>query len=291
MKTLVVLSTLLAAALAVPTLPLSSVGSGRIVGGVDALPGEFPQICSLQWVLLTASTHMCGEAKWSLVASCTRTPTNNKNTYSLSIINNNWVLTAAHCLTESPNIGRLEVLCGKLNLAITEPNQARVGIANQVIHDEWVAGGVGPYDIALIRLSAPLIYNPWIQPVTLPTPGTHPTGAATIIGWGNTATGQIPNNPDILQKAPVPIIAYAQCRAALEALNAGHVFSDDKICTGPLTGGISACSGDSGSPVLQGNTQVGIVSWGFIPCGGAGAPSVHMRVSHFIGWINTIIAN
>jgi prostasin len=33
---------------------------GRIVGGVDAIPGEFPHIVSVQWILLTASTHICG---------------------------------------------------------------------------------------------------------------------------------------------------------------------------------------------------------------------------------------
>jgi hypothetical protein len=31
---------------------------GRVVGGVDAIPGEFPFIVSIQWILLTASTHV-----------------------------------------------------------------------------------------------------------------------------------------------------------------------------------------------------------------------------------------
>jgi hypothetical protein len=33
------------------------------------------------------------------------------------------VLTAAHCITESPTIGRLEILAGKWNLAASEPTQ------------------------------------------------------------------------------------------------------------------------------------------------------------------------
>lgn len=119
--------------------PVSSVGSGRIVGGVDALPGEFPQICSLQWVFLTASTHVCGA----------------------SVINHNWVMTAAHCITETPTVGRLEVLCGKHNLAITEPHQARVGIANFILHENWVPGAVGPFDIALVSIISLFQFFQW----------------------------------------------------------------------------------------------------------------------------------
>jgi secreted trypsin-like serine protease len=32
----------------------------HIIGGVNALPGEFPYIVSLQWVLLQSSQHTCG---------------------------------------------------------------------------------------------------------------------------------------------------------------------------------------------------------------------------------------
>ena len=34
---------------------------------------------------------------------------------------------------------------------------------------------------------------------------------------------------------------------------------------------------------------IGVVSWGFIPCGSVGAPSVYTRVSAHIDWINSIM--
>jgi secreted trypsin-like serine protease len=60
MKILLVLSLAVAAALAVPTEEITP----NIVGGINALPGEFPYIVSIQWVttLLGISTHVCGGA-------------------------------------------------------------------------------------------------------------------------------------------------------------------------------------------------------------------------------------
>lgn len=57
MKTLVLLSLAFSAAFAAPAAEISA---SRIVGGVNAIPGEFPYIVSLQWVLLGVSSHVCG---------------------------------------------------------------------------------------------------------------------------------------------------------------------------------------------------------------------------------------
>lgn len=126
MRILVILSLAVVAALAAPTEEKTPF----VVGGVNALPGEFPYIVSLQWVILGRSTHVCGG----------------------SILNNIWVLTAAHCLTEIPSAGTLQILAGLHNQQI--PGEAsRVGIdrARSIIHHDWVPGGqVGPDDLALV---------------------------------------------------------------------------------------------------------------------------------------------
>lgn len=86
------------------------------------------------------------------------------------------------------------------------------------------------------------------------------------------------------------------------------------ICTGPITGGVAACSGDSGGPLVlhinnndvtnntkdddssdgisvesnDGNVTsviLGIVSWGMVPCGEFGAPTVYTKVSAYLDFI------
>jgi prostasin len=89
----------------------------RIVGGVNAIPGEFPYIVSIHWVILTVSTHVCGGA----------------------IINNIWILSAAHCLTETPSTGRLEIIAG-LHSQANLGEGSRVGINRpaSILHPDWV---------------------------------------------------------------------------------------------------------------------------------------------------------
>ena len=59
-----------------PAAPLSQqTGRGRIVGGEEAADGEFPWQVSLRQIAGVGATHFCGG----------------------SVIDKDWVLTAAHC--------------------------------------------------------------------------------------------------------------------------------------------------------------------------------------------------
>ncbi|EAA14923.4 AGAP009121-PA [Anopheles gambiae str. PEST] len=264
MKLAVALLCLVAVAAAAPRSLQAKYGfpSGRVVGGIDALPGEFPSIVSIQRVILVVSTHICGG----------------------SILSNFWVLTAAHCITENPATANFAIWAGTHNTAITEDTRQVISVASSTVHPDY-QGGVNPTDIAVMRLAAPLTFTPRIQPVVLPAPGSTPSGPATLAGWGSTG-GTLPTLPNILQKVTKPIIPFEECRSAA---GVDAPLGPTNVCTGPLTGGVSACSGDSGGPlytVQNGQqVQVGIVSWGWIPCGTIGFPSVYVGVSHYIDWI------
>lgn len=257
--------------LVISVLTLSAVQaappSGRIVGGHEAGRGEFPYQISLQYGLHLLHSHVCGG----------------------SIINSKWVLTAGHCITEVPHIplAHYYVLAGVHNL---KDYGQLIKVARTIVHPDY-QGGVNPNDIALVELEQPLIIGNSVKPINMPGINDIPTGQSTLSGWGSTSTTVIPHMPLDLQTVDLPLISYQECADALTALSgSSEPLSDTNVCTGPLAGGQGACSGDSGGPLVtrgaDGPVQIGVVSWGMIPCGSKGAPSVFTRVSAFTDFIN-----
>ncbi|XP_076679470.1 trypsin-1-like [Andrena cerasifolii] len=270
---LVIFATILAAVAATEprqgyVLPLFD---SRIVGGSEAKPGQFPWQVSLQWGWLSGMSHFCGG----------------------SILNSQWVVTAGHCVNAVPSYGKFVVKAGKHNLKLTEGSEQVVEVVKSIVHEEY-PGNVAPYDIALLKLATPLKLNNFVQPISLPQPNSTPSGTAVLTGWGSTSRTSSPIMPDKLQTAPLPLIDLVTCKSAIEKLTGNSPLHETNVCSGPLTGGYSACSGDSGGPLVlnqNGKTElIGIVSWGIVPCGTQGAPSVYTKVSAFVDWIQTNIA-
>ncbi|XP_076167242.1 trypsin-1-like [Ptiloglossa arizonensis] len=244
--------------------------SPRITDGVDATPGEFPYQVSIQWGIppLTQFSHACGG----------------------SILNENYVLTAGHCIMK---IGKLRVVAGKYYLNKAEESDQIVNVARATVHSGY-KGGVAQHDIALLKLERPLKLNKLVAPVKLPTQNERQIGEAVLSGWGSISKKIIPVLPTVLQKAIVPILNNDDCLAELtaqEVIGQKPELFETQVCSGSAGKEISACSGDSGGPLAQmigGHAvQVGIVSWGMMPCGSSHMPSVYTRVASYIDWINT----
>ena len=67
------------------------------------------------------------------------------------------------------------------------------------------------------------------------------------------------------------------------------MINENQYCAGYRTGGVDACKGDSGGPLIQLDFNnrprlAGIVSWGD-GCGKAGKPSVYTKVQPYRSWI------
>lgn len=157
------------------------------------------------------------------------------------------------------------------------------------IHENY-EGGVAPHDIALVELDTPFVFDEFVQPIDVPTPGYVSSGVATVTGWGSTSNTSAQTLPDILQTISLPIIPLEECKELMTSLGI-YLVGPTNLCTGPLTGNESVCSGDSGGPLVQDEKVIGVVSWGFVPCGSVDRPAVFVTVSEYVDWINETIAS
>ncbi|VVC98985.1 unnamed protein product [Leptidea sinapis] len=207
----------------------------RIVGGFEAKPYSHPYLVSLQLRFLWIRFHFCGG----------------------SILNENWILTAAHCVEESwiAKLLPMDAVAGTNSINNFGIKGQVIPIKKRIPHPSY-AGGIGPHDIAMLRTQAPFQFTKEVRPIYLPRNYKIDDNTMELAGWGALRTTVfIPDVPDRLQEVSVKHISYNECYSAIESIKDKEEYNplDEKahMCTGPLTGGIAACSGDSGGPLIQ----------------------------------------
>uniref|UniRef100_A0A8D3CUM8 Peptidase S1 domain-containing protein n=1 Tax=Scophthalmus maximus TaxID=52904 RepID=A0A8D3CUM8_SCOMX len=234
----------------------------RIVGGEDAPPGSWPWQVSLQ----RFGGHVCGG----------------------SLINREWVMSAAHCFFSTSTSG-WQVSLGRQNLQGTNPNEVSTTVARIILHPNYDSD-TNNNDIALLRLSSPVKFTDYIRPVCLAASGSVFNNGTDcwVTGWGAVKEGESLPLPETLQEVEVPVLGNRQCNC----LNGVGTVTDNMICAGVLAGGKDSCQGDSGGPMVskQGSVwvQSGVVSFGF-GCARPNLPGVYSRVSRYQSWINSFI--
>ncbi|XP_073674437.1 chymotrypsin-like protease CTRL-1 [Garra rufa] len=200
-----------------------------------------------------------------------------------SLIDKNWVLTAAHCLVEPTHH---YVVLGQNDRASNNGFVQVKNISKVITHPDFNEQTMRN-DIALLKLSSPVQMTSRISPICLPSFFTviYPWKSCVITGWGVTKTEWI---SQILQEATVPIVSQTRCRRVWGMNN----ITDAMICAG--ASGASSCQGDSGGPLMCERSgvwyQVGIVSWGDADCV-KDRPVIYTRVSYFQNWISEIITS
>ncbi|XP_039746049.1 trypsin-like [Pararge aegeria] len=191
------------------------------------------------------------------------------------IISRDYILTAAHCVqTAVP--GAIRVRVGSTR---RDRGGSIVSVSGVSVHPQYGQPQFD-HDIAALRLTAPLVFGPAIQPIRLPNPRQAvPLVRLTVTGWGLTAPGgrRIPRN---MMEANVPVVPHWLCR-----LSYGDSLTSNMFCGGHfLIGGVSSCQGDSGGPAVFRGTAFGIVSFAR-GCALPLSPTVFSNVAALRDWV------
>ncbi|KFB50042.1 AGAP011918-PA-like protein [Anopheles sinensis] len=227
---------------------------GRIIGGLNAVMGQFPYQVSLRTL---ADFHFCGGA----------------------IIGDRWILTAAHC-----GIGRKPTEMVAVVGALSKSHGGNsYEIREIIVHpnfNEWTQES----DLAIVRTRTAMSFNSVVFPVRMARTYTPEGRAVLASGWGLSSLTAVSNQKDVMQYVALRTISNEECKVRFERLQ-NRIVADSSLCTfSRQTQG--TCMGDSGGPLVNDGELVGLVSWG-IPCA-AGYPDVYVRVASFRAWISAM---
>uniref|UniRef100_A0A3Q2DQT1 Peptidase S1 domain-containing protein n=1 Tax=Cyprinodon variegatus TaxID=28743 RepID=A0A3Q2DQT1_CYPVA len=235
----------------------------RIIGGQDAQPGAWP------WqVYFTTNDSSCGG----------------------SLINDQWVLTAAHCINRD-DLYHTDVHLGVTQLDVSSPNKLTRKLSEIICHPDYHSF-TSENDICLLKLSAPINFTNYIQPVCLASENStfHDGVTSLVTGFG--VTGKFQNiysgHTSTLQEVEVPIVGNNRCTCYYQDLfNMYLLFFEDLDTNNYLCG-------DSGGPLVVQNqnssiwVQAGVVSFGE-GCAKPMKPGIYTRVSKYQRWISDTV--
>lgn len=249
----------------------SSMQAQFITGGYPVNINQVPYQASLQ----VSNNHICG----------------------CSILNNQWLLTAAHCVSQYAAIS-YTVKTGLTLLSSPTGNSASYNAQQIVIHPNYNSA-TNENDIALIKISGSISYNADTTPISLASPLDNlslPGQSTSVSGWGWTTPGTGPVSNQLMM-VNVPIINNSTANSQLDLTYPSHPNVSGNMIATSAVGGVrqGACHGDSGGPLVVTTSsgvkkQIGTVSWGVPTCvGGSNSPSIFAKVENYIPWINSYI--
>nr|XP_019602161.1 PREDICTED: coagulation factor X [Rhinolophus sinicus] len=230
----------------------------RIVGGRDCKEGE----CPWQALLINEENEgFCGG----------------------TILNEFYILTAAHCLHQSK---RFKVRVGDRNTETEEGNEMVHEVEVIIKHNKFVRETYD-FDIAVLKLKTPISFRMNVAPACLPekdwAESTLMTQKSGIVsGFGR--THEKGRTSTTLKMLEVPYVDRNTCK-----LSSRFTITPNMFCAGYDSKPEDACQGDSGGPHVTEfkNTYfvTGIVSWGE-GCAQKGKYGVYTKVTNFLKWID-----
>ncbi|BES99032.1 serine protease [Nesidiocoris tenuis] len=249
-----------------------------IVGGELASPREFPHMA------------LIGFGDYPIKWRC-----------GGSLINEQWVISVAHCTVTPDNLVAKYVLLGDLNVLSEEDernHQSSPKIYRIIAHKHHpnYRRPSCYNDISLYKLNETVAFNEFVRPICLHAETSSENQTVLASGWGDTSHKG--KQSEKLRKVGLNIVNHTDCSKAYplterdvrRQMKVG-VNGTVQVCA--WAQGKDTCQGDSGGPLQQAlktpycmYTLIGLTSVGF-KCA-TGAPGVYTRVNHYLPWIEKI---
>ncbi|XP_053137205.1 mannan-binding lectin serine protease 2 isoform X3 [Hemicordylus capensis] len=243
----------------------------RIFGGKKARLGQFP------WQVLIISQQGAMGAG--------------------ALLFDNWVLTAAHVLSNPAGASSLTMKMGLLDPRAQHYQDLQA--ESVFVHGGYTDNGVDfDNDIALVKLNHKVPINANITPICLPEQSSrfqvNTSNIGVVAGWGKTEKRL---RSRFLMYTELEVVDPDKCKAAYADKSlAGKplVLTENMFCAGYDQGGKDSCGGDSGGALAFFDPQArkwfvgGLVSWG-LDCGAAAQYGVYTKVANYAAWIEETI--